>query len=76
MQRNSTPSTHTGYTSVKAFSWNIQSLISQFIKKDKTIIAKRMSEDGMRTSQIARILYGKATTNNMAKVTRLLKEVK
>lgn len=61
--------------SIKDFSWTLQAMVSNFIKTDKARIASRMKADGLRTSQMARLLYGETTRNNMAKVTRLLKEV-
>lgn len=74
MQRNHTLSPSS--TSLKDFSWSLQAMISGFIRQDKSSTAKRMKDDGLRTSQIARYLYGEADKQTISKVCKLLKEVK
>lgn len=67
-------SNHTA--SVKDFGWKLQSLITNFLQQDRASIAQRMRDDGLRTSQIARVIYGKVNKTTMNKVGLLLKEVK
>ena len=63
-------------TSIKDFSWTLQSLIANFIKRDRATIALNMKAEGFRTSQIARIMFGHADKQTISKVCKLLKEVK
>lgn len=63
-------------TSIKDFSWTLQSLIAGFIKKDRASIALNMKAEGLRTSQIARVMFGYADKQTISKVCKLLKEVK
>lgn len=72
---NSTTSKHISYTSAKDLSWGIKDIIQSFIKNNQAQTALRMKNEGLRTSQIARYLYGEADKNTISKVCKLLKEV-
>lgn len=62
--------------SAKEIGWSIFSQVNAFLRQDKQETALRMRQEGMRYSQIARLLYGEANSNTISKVAKLLKEVK
>lgn len=63
-------------TSIKDLGWSINLAIQNFLKKDRAEVASRMKNDGLRTSQIARYMFGEANKQTISKVAKLLKEVK
>lgn len=74
-KQNHTTSIHNKYSSAKDLSWGIKDIIQAYIKNNQAQTALRMKNEGLRTSQIARYLFGEADKNTISKVCKLLKEV-
>lgn len=70
-----TTSKHIKYASAKDLGWGVMAIVQSFVKRDKAETAARMKAEGLRTSQIARLLFGEANKTTMTAVGKLLKEV-